>query len=85
MNKAIVLLSGGLDSVVSLASVISDFSNVLALTFDYGQKSFISEKKAAEQIAKFYGFEPKDVLDDALIRDELITREFTFIKGGKPV
>lgn len=66
MNKAIVLLSGGLDSVVSLASVISDFSNVLALTFDYGQKSFISEKKAAEQIAKFYSIEHKIISLDWL-------------------
>ena len=50
-----------------------------------GKKVTRAQLAVIEQIAKFYGFEPKDVLDDALIRDELITREFTFIKGGKPV
>ena len=52
MTKAIILLSGGLDSVVSLASVVSDYSDILALTFNYGQKSFIAEKKSSEKIAK---------------------------------
>ena len=54
MSKLIVLLSGGLDSVVSLAKVRNDYDEVLALTFDYGQKSFEAEKKAAGNIAKFY-------------------------------
>ena len=54
MSKLIVLLSGGLDSVVSLAKVRNDYDEVLALTFDYGQKSFEAEKKASEKIAKFY-------------------------------
>ena len=52
MSKLIVLLSGGLDSVVSLAKVRNKYDEVLALTFDYGQKSFESEKKAAEKIAR---------------------------------
>ncbi len=54
MNKLIVLLSGGLDSVVSLAKVRAEYSEILALTFDYGQKSFLKEKKAAEKISEFY-------------------------------
>ena len=54
MTKAIILLSGGLDSVVSLASIFSDYSDILALTFNYGQKSFIAEKKSSEKIASFY-------------------------------
>ena len=40
-NRAIILLSGGLDSVVSIAQAKSNgLDFVLALTFDYGQKSF---------------------------------------------
>ena len=50
-----------------------------------GKKVTRAQLAVIEQIAKFYGFEPKDVLDDAMIRDDLITREFTFIKGSTPV
>lgn len=61
MNKAIILLSGGLDSVVSLASIKDKCSNILALTFDYGQKSFHAEKTASECIAKYYSIEHRIV------------------------
>lgn len=57
MNKAIILLSGGLDSVVSLASVRNEYSEILALTFDYGQKSFKAEENAAKNIAKYYSIQ----------------------------
>ena len=59
MTNAIILLSGGLDSVVSLASIRSEYSEILALTFNYGQKSFIAEKNAAEKIAAFYNIKHK--------------------------
>lgn len=52
--KAIILLSGGLDSVVSLAELSEKFDFVLALTFDYGQKAFEKEYEAAKKIADFY-------------------------------
>ena len=51
-NRAIILLSGGLDSVVSIAQAKSNgLDFVLALTFDYGQKSFKKELKASKEIA----------------------------------
>ena len=54
-NRAIILLSGGLDSVVSIAQAKSNgLDFVLALTFDYGQKSFKKELKASKEIAGFY-------------------------------
>lgn len=54
-NRAIILLSGGLDSVVSIAQAKSNgLDFVLALTFDYGQKSFKKELKASKEIARFY-------------------------------
>ncbi len=59
MNSAIILLSGGLDSVVSLAKLKDKYSRILALTFDYGQKSFLLEKKASEKIVKHYSIEHK--------------------------
>ena len=41
MNKSLILMSGGLDSVVALAysQKHTDYNVELALTFDYGQKS----------------------------------------------
>ena len=59
MNKAIVLLSGGLDSVVSLAVIKDKCSEIMGITFNYGQKSYLAEKKAAELISKYYKIEHK--------------------------
>ena len=61
MNNAIVLLSGGLDSVVSLAIIKQYCENILALTFNYGQKSFKYELNAAEKIARHYNIDHKIV------------------------
>ena len=36
-NKSIILLSGGLDSLVCLGAVKDEYNIELALTFDYGQ------------------------------------------------
>lgn len=53
-NKSIILLSGGVDSAVSLASTINKENVSLALFFNYGQKSFAQEKKAVEAFSKYY-------------------------------
>ena len=50
-NKAIVLLSGGLDSSVSLYYALSKGYEAHCLTFDYGQRHK-KEIKLAEQIAR---------------------------------
>ncbi|MDD4401715.1 MAG: 7-cyano-7-deazaguanine synthase QueC [Desulfitobacteriaceae bacterium] len=50
----IVLLSGGLDSTVSLGLYLEDDTLDLALTFDYGQRSRVQEIKAARLIAAHY-------------------------------
>ncbi len=52
--KSIALVSGGLDSLVSLAMARKDSDVVLALNFDYGQKAAARESKASEEIAKYY-------------------------------
>ncbi len=66
MNKSIVLLSGGLDSVVSLAYLKDEYNVSLALTFNYGQKAFESEAEASKKIAEYYGLEHKIINVDWL-------------------
>lgn len=53
--KSIVLLSGGLDSVVNLKLAAARTKVVLALTFDYRQAASVNEIEAARQIASFVG------------------------------
>jgi 7-cyano-7-deazaguanine synthase len=50
MKRAVVLLSGGIDSTTTLAIAIAEGYNVYALSFDYGQRHRI-ELKAARRIA----------------------------------
>ena len=46
MAKAIILLSGGLDSYVALDIASKKYNVVFALNFDYGQKAFKEENFA---------------------------------------
>lgn len=51
MNKAVVLLSGGLDSATTAAIAIEEEYEVIALSFRYGQRHH-KEIEAAEKIVK---------------------------------
>lgn len=57
MSRGIILLSGGLDSFVSLG--LGGYSIELALTFDYGQKSAKYEIDASKKICDFYNIKHK--------------------------
>ena len=59
--KAVALLSGGLDSVVATAAAARSGKVVLALTFDYGQRSRKREAAAARSVAKALGVKWKRV------------------------
>ena len=52
-TKAVIILSGGMDSVTTLAYAIKKGFVCYALTFDYGQKSK-SEIKAANYFADYF-------------------------------
>ena len=54
--KALVLLSGGIDSTTCLAMAIDRYGaeNVAALSVSYGQKH-IKELESAKKVAKYYG------------------------------
>lgn len=53
-NKAIVLVSGGLDSTTTLAIAKELGFECYALSFDYGQRH-IAELHAANRVAKSFG------------------------------
>jgi 7-cyano-7-deazaguanine synthase len=54
LKKAVVLLSGGLDSTTTLAIAKKERFNILALSFDYGQRHAF-EIEAARRIAASHG------------------------------
>lgn len=78
MSKSIILLSGGLDSVVSLGLGIEKYGVSLALTFDYGQKSAEYEINASKEICEFYKIKHeiikldwlKNITHTALVSDQ---------------
>jgi len=77
--KSIVLLSGGLDSAVSLACALRESEINLCLTFDYGQRAAQSEIKAAAALAAHYRLRYqvieipflKEITGTALVKHEL--------------
>lgn len=56
MKKALILLSGGLDSTVMLALANERGLNCIALSFDYGQRHLI-ELTYAKKTSQYYGIE----------------------------
>lgn len=62
MKKAITLLSGGLDSTVSLAYAISEGYDVIPLTLHYGQRH-VRELQSAKAVAKHYGLKRHVFID----------------------
>ena len=60
--KAVVLLSGGLDSTTTLAYAISHGYDVVALTVRYGQRHS-RELDSAKAVARHYGIKQHVVLD----------------------
>jgi 7-cyano-7-deazaguanine synthase len=54
MERAVILLSGGIDSTTTLAIAIAEGYQAYALSFDYGQRHQI-ETKAARRVANSLG------------------------------
>ena len=77
-RKSIILLSGGLDSLVCLGAVKEEYGVELALTFDYGQKSAKQEIKASKELAEYYNIKHeiielpflKNITKTALVDDK---------------
>lgn len=64
-NRAVVLLSGGMDSATALAITIAEGFDIVALTFDYGQRHR-KEVDAAKRLAKHF-----DVRDHRIVKLDL--------------
>lgn len=62
MRKAVVLLSGGLDSSTALACAIADGFTPIALSVNYGQRH-IKELESAKYIAEHFRVEQHYILD----------------------
>lgn len=62
MNRAVVLLSGGLDSATALAVAQRDGATTFALTFRYGQRHAI-EVEAARRVAARSGVADQAIVD----------------------
>ena len=88
---AVVLLSGGLDSAVTLAVMRADGYAVHALTIDYGQRHAVEIERAA-RLAAHYGAEHRVVsLDLRAFGGSALTAELSVPKdrpegaGGIPI
>lgn len=89
MNRGIILLSGGLDSLVSLGLSKEQYGISLALTFDYGQKSAEKEIKASKKICDYYKIEHKvikldwlkDITHTALVSKDELPQEISEISA----
>ena len=59
--RSIALVSGGLDSVVSLAHAVKERRVESVMFFDYGQRARESERVSSMNAANFYGLPFQDV------------------------
>jgi 7-cyano-7-deazaguanine synthase len=83
--KAIILLSGGIDSTVMLAMAQQQQRNCIALSFDYGQCHKI-ELEAAKQIASHYEITHHVIsLNHAAFKHSGLTDRFTPILKNRCV
>lgn len=67
MKKAVVLISGGLDSAVTLAKAKEEGYEVYPLSFDYGQRHD-KELESAKEIAKWYSAKEHKILKIDLVQ-----------------
>jgi 7-cyano-7-deazaguanine synthase len=84
MKKAVILLSGGLDSATVAAIAKNQGYELYALSFDYGQRHKI-ELEAAKQIANFFDFKEHKIakIDLRLFGGSALTDDFDVPKRGK--
>jgi 7-cyano-7-deazaguanine synthase len=60
-KRAVAMVSGGLDSVVSLALGLESREVRLILFFDYGQRARVSERASTLAVASYYGLPLREI------------------------
>ena len=83
-NKAVVVFSGGQDSTTCLFWAMEQFDEVIAVTFDYGQRHKL-EIECAKEIANELGVE-HHILDMALLNQlapNALTRDDIAVQAGE--
>ena len=85
-EKAVVLLSGGMDSATALAIARADGFEAIAVTFDYGQRHR-KEVEAAKRIAKHFRLREHRVLtlDLTQIGGSALTDTTIAVPEGRPM
>ncbi len=68
MKKAIVLLSGGMDSLVCAGEAIRENDQISLLHMSYGQKTSAREKRAFDEIADYYKIKDKKLIDMTFLK-----------------
>lgn len=71
MSRAVILLSGGLDSCTALALAANEHQNLYAVSFRYGQRHSLELAKARD-IADHYGVDQHVILDVPLFSGESV-------------
>lgn len=67
MRKALCIISGGMDSAVAASIAKSEGYEIVALHFDYGQRTMDKERECFEKIASSLGVVDKFIIDASFI------------------
>jgi 7-cyano-7-deazaguanine synthase len=88
-GKAVVLLSGGIDSATALAIAKKDGNDIYAITFDYHQRHFrelVSARLVADALGSakhlIVGFDLRDIGGSALTDDIAVPKTLRSKKSG---
>ena len=91
MSKAIVLLSGGLDSTTCLAIAASKFDKVHTISFDYGQKHRVeldlaeyNSKKFNAKVHKIVKLDPTFFQNSSLTNSDMKVQKDSLSKDSIP-
>ncbi|MFZ5986093.1 MAG: 7-cyano-7-deazaguanine synthase QueC [Bacillota bacterium] len=72
MSRAVVLLSGGLDSTTCMSVAIREGYDVYPLSFDYGQRHE-KELESAKQISKYYKIKQHKIIKTGNVGGSALT------------